>query len=68
MDPQLERDAGPLTRPRIGKILAFARAHAAADPAHDLSHCLRVLRNALRIAEHEGGDPELLAAAIEDFL
>lgn len=46
--------------PRLERI---AREAAAADAAHDFSHSRRVLRNALRIAETEGGDREALAAA-----
>ena len=34
------------------------------DGAHDLSHLVRVWRNAERIAEAEGGDGEILAAAV----
>ncbi len=44
-------------------LLTIARQAAAADPAHDLSHSLRVLHNALEIARHEGGDTEVLTAA-----
>lgn len=47
----------------LEQIRAIAQAAAAADPAHDFSHSERVLTNALRIAEHEGGDHEVLAAA-----
>src|SRR3954454_338609 len=47
----------------LDQIEALARDAAAADPAHDFSHSQRVLRNALQIARHEGGDPEVLAAA-----
>jgi uncharacterized protein len=45
------------------KLEKIARAATAADSAHDLSHSERVLKNALRIAEIEGGDPEVLIAA-----
>ncbi len=41
----------------------LAREAATADPAHDFSHCKRVLKNALEIAEIEGGDLEILTAA-----
>lgn len=34
------------------------------DGAHDFSHIVRVWRNVRSIQEHEGGDPELLAAAV----
>lgn len=34
-----------------------------ADAAHDASHSLRVAKNALEIAQTEGGDPEILVAA-----
>ncbi|HUJ28829.1 MAG TPA: HD domain-containing protein [Myxococcales bacterium] len=44
-------------------IRAIAREAAAADPAHDFSHSLRVLANALRIAQTEGGDADVLTAA-----
>jgi uncharacterized protein len=47
----------------LQKIRAIAQAAAAADSAHDFSHSQRVLINALRIAEQEGGDREVLAAA-----
>ena len=35
----------------------------AADPAHDLAHCERVLVNALVICEQEGGNPAVQIAA-----
>ena len=40
--------------------------HAAdtTDGSHDLAHILRVFRNALRIHGEEGGDGEVLAAAV----
>jgi uncharacterized protein len=47
----------------LESIRSIASAAAAADTAHDFSHSERVLINALRIAEHEGGDLEILAAA-----
>jgi len=47
----------------LQKIRAIAQAAAAADSAHDFSHSQRVLTNALKIADHEGGDREILAAA-----
>ena len=47
----------------IDQIRAIAQAAAAADPAHDFSHSERVLTNALRIAEQEGGDRLVLTAA-----
>ncbi len=34
------------------------------DGAHDLSHVVRVWRNVLLIHREEGGDPEVLAAAV----
>jgi hypothetical protein len=34
------------------------------DGAHDLSHIVRVWRNAKLIHREEGGDPEMLAAAV----
>ena len=34
------------------------------DGAHDLSHIVRVWRNVLLIHREEGGDPEVLAAAV----
>jgi uncharacterized protein len=34
------------------------------DGSHDLAHILRVFRNAMRIAAQEGGDLEVLAAAV----
>jgi len=48
---------------RSEKLAEIARRAAAADPAHDFSHSQRVLANALNIAESEGGDLEVLAAA-----
>lgn len=33
------------------------------DPAHDYSHCLRVLKNSMKINSVENGDAEILAAA-----
>lgn len=33
------------------------------DGAHDLGHALRVARNALRMAQEEGADPEICTAA-----
>src|SRR6185437_3855324 len=48
---------------RLEKIREIARQAAAADPAHDFSHSLRVLANALQISRVEGGDPEVLEAA-----
>lgn len=48
---------------RCQKLEEIARRAAAADPAHDFSHSKRVLINALKIAEKEGGDTEVLAAA-----
>ena len=47
----------------LDHIREIARNAAAADSAHDFSHSLRVLKNALKIAETEGGDPEVLTAA-----
>ena len=40
--------------------------HAAdtTDGSHDLAHILRVFRNAMRIHAEEGGDGEMLAAAV----
>lgn len=34
------------------------------DGSHDIAHILRVFRNAMRIHESEGGDGEVLAAAV----
>ena len=48
---------------RSEKLQEIARRAAAADPAHDYSHSLRVLSNALRIAQVEGGNREVLTAA-----
>jgi uncharacterized protein len=45
------------------KLVAVLRKTASADPAHDELHCHRVLANALRIAQTEGGDPDVLTAA-----
>ncbi len=39
-------------------------ASGSSDGAHDRAHLLRVWRNAFEIAEHEGGDGELIAAAV----
>jgi uncharacterized protein len=39
-------------------------ATAGDDGAHDLSHIVRVFRNAMRIQAEEGGDAEVLAAAV----
>lgn len=44
-------------------IRKLAGEAAAADPAHDFTHSLRVLANALKISECEGGDREVLEAA-----
>lgn len=33
------------------------------DSAHNFSHCLRVLKNALEIAQTEGGEPDVFIAA-----
>src|SRR5690349_1779816 len=44
-------------------IRKLAEEAAAADPAHDFTHSLRVLANALKIADSEGGDREVLEAA-----
>jgi uncharacterized protein len=49
--------------PKLTQIRTIAQAAAAADPAHDFSHSLRVLHNALELARHEGGDSDVLAAA-----
>src|SRR5437764_2694233 len=48
---------------RSQRVEAIARRAAAADPAHDFSHSQRVLANALRIAQTEGGDRDVLTAA-----
>ena len=37
--------------------------YPADDPAHDFDHVLRVLATALRLAEAEGADPEIVRAA-----
>lgn len=47
----------------LSKIRQIAQEAAAADPAHDFSHSERVLANALKIAETEGGDRDVLSAA-----
>lgn len=47
----------------MNALRKIAEAAAAADPAHDFSHSLRVLANALRIAREEGGDTAVLQAA-----
>ena len=39
-------------------------AFDASDGSHDMAHLLRVFRNAMRIRAAEGGDAELLAAAV----
>ena len=57
-------DMTPLpTDDRARRIREIARSAVAADSAHDFSHSERVLRNAMRIADVEGGDREVLAAA-----
>jgi uncharacterized protein len=47
-------------------LAAILLPHAAdtTDGSHDLSHILRVFRNAMRIHAAEGGDGEVLAAAV----
>jgi uncharacterized protein len=47
----------------IERIRSISQAASAADSAHDFSHSERVLTNALRIADTEGGDREALIAA-----
>jgi uncharacterized protein len=47
----------------IEAIRKIAEKASSADSAHDFSHSLRVLKNALLIAQTEGGDPEVLTAA-----
>lgn len=47
----------------LHRICSISQAAAAADSAHDFSHSQRVLTNALRISEREGGDREVLIAA-----
>lgn len=44
--------------------LLLHHATTSDDGAHDLAHILRVFRNAMRIQAKEGGDAELLAAAV----
>ncbi len=52
-----------LSRPVVAELARRSREAAAADPAHDFSHSIRVLANALKIASREGGDLEVLGAA-----
>src|SRR4051812_16923329 len=47
----------------MSRIREVARQAAAADPAHDFTHSQRVLANALKIQQIEGGDREVLIAA-----
>lgn len=47
----------------LDQIKTIAQAAAAADSAHDFSHSQRVLTNALKISDKEGGDREVLTAA-----
>jgi uncharacterized protein len=44
--------------------ILLPRAVDTTDGSHDLSHILRVFRNAMRIHSEEGGDGEVLAAAV----
>jgi len=44
-------------------IRASKEAQLHTDPSHDFSHCLRVLRNGIKILSAEGGDIEIIAAA-----
>src|SRR5256885_600098 len=47
----------------LPQLERLARAAAAADPAHDFTHSERVLANALKISDQEGGNRDVLAAA-----
>ncbi|WP_377295642.1 HD domain-containing protein [Rhizobium sp. SGZ-381] len=63
-----EAELSPIVQ-RFAPFEALAEgllAHAVeeADGAHDLAHLLRVFHNALRIQAQEGGDGEILAAAV----
>ncbi len=42
----------------------LAHATESDDGSHDIAHILRVFRNAMRIAEAEGGNGRILAAAV----
>lgn len=53
----------PIPALSVDRIRAISKAASAVDSAHDFSHSQRVLTNALRIAESEGGDHEVLIAA-----
>lgn len=44
--------------------LEAARAASSVDPAHDILHVERVVRNAQRIMEVEGGRPEIVIPAV----
>lgn len=44
--------------------IAEARTHYNNDSAHDFDHVLRVLANALKIAQTEDADPEILQTAV----
>ena len=52
-----------LAQPRFQEIQATCRSTSSPDPAHDFSHCLRVLANVHVLWKSEGGDLEVLAAA-----
>jgi uncharacterized protein len=43
--------------------MEFLSERMASDPAHDISHIRRVVRNTLRLTEAEGGDPAVTLPA-----
>lgn len=47
----------------LQEIFSYVKNLDCEDPAHDFSHALRVLGNALTIAQAEGGDREILCIA-----
>ena len=63
------KDAVPLVVPQAFAPHARIAAHVmpfleTSDGAHDLAHLLRVWHNARRIAAVEGGESEVLVAAV----
>lgn len=52
-----------MSHTQIQRIKEIAQNAAAADPAHDFTHSVRVLNNALKIAKFEGGDSDVLQIA-----